>query len=316
MTDLQAFEDWLIGSGTYSVTTARTAVRAIRFLQKSLDVDSCSQEDLMRFVRAQIQKKRRNKTVENQMQALRYYRQFTGNPIEVVKLRKQKSSEAWVPDDNDVSRIFRYVRGIKDPAKRSLYTTLVYVLAYTGARIGEVSGIDLQDVMEKESAIYIRAEKNEPSRMLVVPASVMSAISNHVDNYRSSTDPRALFSGPKGRMSPDRLRMIVKKIGKEAGVPRLHSHAFRHRVATTLFNAGADLREVQRQLGHVSPSSTRVYDHSDRFQTSRVSADRLAKYYLRATTTNNSEACAGTRIATRGEALAPIFRFSVLEIIC
>lgn len=303
--DLQAFEDWLIGSGAYSVTTARTAVRAIRFLQKSMDVDSCSQEDIMRFVRSQVQKKRRNKTIENQMQALRHYRQFTGNPVEVVKLRKQKSSEAWVPDDSDVSRIFRYVRGIKDPAKRSLYTTLVYVLAYTGARIGEISGIDLQDVMEKESAIYIRAEKNEPSRMLVVPASVISAIMNHVNNYRPATDPRALFPGPKGRMSPDRLRMIVKKIGREAGVPRLHSHAFRHRVATTLFNAGADLREVQRQLGHVSPSSTRVYDHSDRFQTSRVSADRLAKYYLRATTTNDSEACAGTRIETRGEGFEP-----------
>ncbi|MHB8395697.1 MAG: hypothetical protein ACYDAZ_00610 [Thermoplasmataceae archaeon] len=89
-------------------------------------------------------------------------RDYADRMVRIYRKRGRNLSGVILPQTrgNPSSRILIRV-------KRSLYTTLVYVLAYTGARIGEVSGIDLQDVMEKESAIYIRAEKNEPSRMLM-----------------------------------------------------------------------------------------------------------------------------------------------------
>lgn len=287
----EGFEDWLIGSGTYAITSARAAIRSIKFMEKSLDVNICGEEEIMEFVRSQIRKGRRNKTIQNQLHALRYYRIYIKNPIEIIKLKKQTNAETYVPEELDVERIFNYVEKIKDPAKRALYRSLVYVLAYTGARIGEVSALNLGDIIKMDDGrgqIYIKAEKGEASRSLIVPASVISAIDEYINYYRQKTDQRALFAHVRGRMTSDRLRMIIKKIGVAAGVPRLHSHSFRHRVATSLFNEGADLREVQRQLGHISASSTRVYDHSDREMTSRKNADRLEDYYARVRVKNEN----------------------------
>ena len=54
-----------------------------------------------------------------------------------------------------------------------------------------------------------------------------------------------------------------------------------HRVATSPFNAGADLRAVQQWFGHIEASSTRAYDHADRAQIYQNNADLLEEYYLR-----------------------------------
>ena len=305
MVDVTAFENWMIGSEEFSSATPPISVRAVRFLSRFMDVDLCTQQEMMGFVRSHIQKGRRHKTIENELHALKRYRKWTGNPIDVIRLRRQRNAETWVPQDSDIRQLFIYVDSVSEPSKKAFYRALIYALAFTGARIGEIASLQLEDVMERELGIYIRAEKSEASRTLRVPQNVISVLMDYVRVFRPRTDQRALFTGPKGKMSADRLRLVVKKIGREAGIPRLHSHAFRHRVATSLFNAGADLREVQQWLGHIEASSTRVYDHADRAQVYRKNADLLEGYYLRARESKEFASSAGTSICTRGGGFEP-----------
>lgn len=171
---------------------------------------------------------------------------------------------------------------------------------------------DLKLRYESYDWVTPQQKKYEASRMIAVPVHVIEAVQEYVRHFRAATDPRALFCGPKGAMSRDRLRMVIREIGKKAGVPLLHSHAFRHRVATSLFNAGADLRSVQQHLGHVSPLSTRVYDHGDRQLASRNNADLLNAYYKGVRKGAKYECLAGRDITTRGEGFARILRIPVV----
>jgi len=276
---LLEFEGWAIGTGTYSPTSARAAVRSLKFMNRAFDVVAAKNEDVLKFSRSQIMKGRVHKTVENQLQALFYFQKFLGNQIQVPKFRKQRTPDQWVPSDEDMRQVFRYVDSIPNPSDRAYSRALIYVCAYTGARIGEIARLNIGDVMEE--TIYIRAEKNESPRSLGIPNFVYRIVRDYVETYRMATDQKALFTGKRGRNTPDYLRTKIKKIGRSAGVPMLHSHAFRHRVATTLLNAGMDLAQVQYQLGHISPLSTKAYDHSDRVALGRQNSKVLEQYYTR-----------------------------------
>ena len=52
---------------------------------------------------------------------------------------------------------------------------------------------------------------------------------------------------------------LVQRIGRRAGIARLHPHSLRHLVATTWVNRGLDVKKLQVFLGHASIATTMEY---------------------------------------------------------
>jgi len=51
----------------------------------------------------------------------------------------------------------------------------------------------------------------------------------------------------------------MKKLGKKSGIGKLHPHMLRHTYLSRLYNVEHDLRFVQGQAGHASPTTTAIY---------------------------------------------------------
>ncbi len=51
----------------------------------------------------------------------------------------------------------------------------------------------------------------------------------------------------------------IKCIGEQAGIEKLHQHMLRHTYLTRLYNVEKDLRFVQDQADHASPTTTVIY---------------------------------------------------------
>ncbi len=150
------------------------------------------------------------------------------------------------------------------------------VLYASGIRVGELCGLDLDDVDRGRRVLRVLG-KGAKERTVPVGAPAVRA----VDRWLSEGRPRlrgpgsgpALFLGARGgRIDPRTVRRVVHALlAHVPGAPDLGPHGLRHSAATHLLEGGADLRSVQELLGHATLATTQIYTH--------VSVDRLKATY-------------------------------------
>ncbi|UPK76544.1 tyrosine recombinase XerC [Nocardioidaceae bacterium SCSIO 66511] len=153
------------------------------------------------------------------------------------------------------------------------------VLYATGIRVGELAGLDVDDVDEERRVVRVFG-KGRKERMVPYGAPAARALSDwssrgRPELARQGSGP-ALFLGARGgRIDQRAVRTLVhRRLGVVEGAPDLGPHGLRHTAATHLLDGGADLRTVQELLGHSSLATTQIYTH--------VSTDRLRAAYRQA----------------------------------
>jgi integrase/recombinase XerC len=161
-----------------------------------------------------------------------------------------------------------------------------------GLRVSELCGLDLGDIdtghdggtpqTPRTTGLGSVRVLGKGSKERVVPlgSAAVAALRAYLvrrdelhDKSTGAIDPRALFLSKRGvRLGVRRVQHLVHRYGAlGAGRADLHPHALRHTCATHLLDGGADLRAIQKMLGHASLSTTQRYTH--------VSVDHLVKVY-------------------------------------
>jgi site-specific recombinase XerD len=72
-------------------------------------------------------------------------------------------------------------------------------------------------------------------------------------------------------MTDNRVWKLVKALGRRAGIPELHPHAFRHSCGVELLRrTGGNLRAVQEHLRHADIQTTTVYTRLTQHELQKV----------------------------------------------
>jgi integrase/recombinase XerD len=156
----------------------------------------------------------------------------------------------------------------------SLRNKAILELLYSsGARVSEVVGLNLGDVMDMktdDSQIRIVKLRGKGGKERVVPMGSYSvkALDDYLVRVRPSLVAKnsqgkneALFLNQRGsRISRQSAWQLVVDAAHRVGLADgISPHVFRHSFATHLLDGGADIRVVQELLGHASVTTTQIY---------------------------------------------------------
>jgi len=307
------FRKWAVAYGGYSEVTAKKDARNIRRISRDIDVMNISEKMLYDFVDLELKRGKGPGAINSEMRSMIAWKKFRGLDIKVPRLRKPPSPDPWFPTDDEVRTILKSVERVEDPSTMWRDRILMELLFFTGARASEVLRITMDDV--RDEGVFIRSSKGEKPRFVPLPQEVIDHVRKYVENYRISSDPKALLTTKEGRMTYNYLRSRVSLIGKRAGVPRMHPHAARHWFATSLLKAGTDIRVIQEVLGHADLSSTQVYTHLAKTDIGRLVRPISSELFRKSTEPGEVQIPLGTVRDSDGTAEIPEFCGGIMEVV-
>ena len=151
------------------------------------------------------------------------------------------------------------LESIRDTCTRSRDLAMIDLLASTGMRVGELVKLNREDInfTERECVVFGKGNKQ---RIVYFNARAKIHLQQYL-NERSDQN-EALFvslNDPQKRLQISGVEVRLRKIGREANVPRVHPHKFRRTLATMAIDKGMPVEQVQKLLGHVKIDTTMHY---------------------------------------------------------
>lgn len=154
-------------------------------------------------------------------------------------------------------------------------SAMVELLYSSGLRVSELVGLKLQDINFEAGFLRVIG-KGSKERIIPMNQRASEKIKSYIHESRPLFLKKQRLSGyvfVTGRgmpMTRQRFWQTIKACGKQAGFD-ISPHTMRHSFATHLLEGGADLRSLQKMLGHSDISTTQVY--------TKVTTDRVKKVY-------------------------------------
>ncbi|MBF0329059.1 MAG: site-specific tyrosine recombinase XerD [Nitrospirae bacterium] len=200
-------------------------------------------------------------------------RMISEDPTEILKAPKH-----WerLPKSLDVS-VIKELLEMKIENKTFLRDAAMLELLYSsGLRASEIISLKVQDLHVDAGFIRIMG-KGSKERVVPVNRRAIERIATYMTDLRpellKNKQSAYIFLSNRGApMTRQRFWQALKVFGTAAGI-KLSPHMVRHSFATHLLGGGADLRSVQKMLGHSDIATTQIY--------TKVSRDRVKEVFIK-----------------------------------
>jgi integrase/recombinase XerD len=251
-------------------------------------LDAATTDDITNFITAMVEEGLAASSRARRLSALKQFFRFLvaeglrgDDPAGLVGGPKREAALPKTLTIDEVDKLLLAARQKVDEARNGqrakalrLYC-LLEILYATGMRVSELVALPRSALLGDERMLTI---KGKGGRQRMVPLNLAAqealflyrqerdaALAAGDDSDEIDASSPWLFPswGQQGHLTRQRLAQELKLLAKRADIEpsRVSPHVLRHAFASHMLERGADLRAVQKLLGHADISTTQVYTH-------------------------------------------------------
>lgn len=148
---------------------------------------------------------------------------------------------------------------LRDECENIRDLSLIELLISTGMRVGELVNLNINSLNFEDRSCIVLGKGNK-EREVYFDAKTKLHLKEYISKRNDSND--ALFVSmrePHQRLSISGIELIIRTLGINSNIDKVHPHKFRRTLATMAIDKGMPVEQVQKLLGHVKIETTMNY---------------------------------------------------------
>jgi integrase/recombinase XerD len=209
---------------------------------------------------AQLRKKNlKTSSVNRKISTLKNYLKFlhTEKIIDQIDFQEFESlsSIKKIPkaiSKSQMEQIFEDLKKSKQ-TNAGLYILILKLIYLSGLRISEALNLKWSDINHQDNSIYVYGKGSKERKVFIINDYLVQLKNLEKNN-------QYVFTINKKKISTRSVNKFLQNCYDNSLIKnKLSSHIFRHSFATTMLENNADIRHIQKLLGHSSISTTEIY---------------------------------------------------------
>ena len=166
----------------------------------------------------------------------------------IHKVKATKKVKETLTDEN--------LETLRDTCSNERDLAILELLISTGMRVGELTKLNISDMNFQERSCVVLGKGNS-EREVYFSAKSKMYIEKYLETRADNNE--ALFVSlikPYNRLGISGVEILIRNLGKEANINKVHPHKFRRTMA---IDKGMPIEQVQKLLGHIKIDTTMEY---------------------------------------------------------
>ena len=274
---LSEFYNMIIAEKGASVRTADAYIHDIEDFSETLKINDYHQitpQKISDFMSYLSQQGFAPKTQARKLSAIREFCKFlfseqliSQNPAADIDSPKQKKLLPKFLNESEMDSLIDQAKSAQDICHRRIAAMLI-LMYHCGLRVSELVAMPINNINFNKKQITVLG-KGAKERLLPVSDYALEELEDYLtfrQCFFKDKSNKWLFpslTAKEGHITRDSFYKHLKEIAALAGISpsRVTPHVLRHSFATQLLRHDADLRSVQKLLGHESINTTEIYTH-------------------------------------------------------
>lgn len=262
-------------TGASENTIASYSFDLLQFVEKCpLPFEKITSEDISAYICFLSEKNYAPRSVARKISTLKDFFKFlysekeiSANPTANITAPKQEKPLPKFLTQSEVKTLIETAQNKNSVAFQRLAVMLELMYA-CGLRVSELVSLPENCINFDKRQILVRGKGNK-ERLIPIADNAVKIILDYFDMRQEFIRGRKsiwLFPSKQsssGHITRSAFFKNLKELAVQAGISpeKVSPHVLRHSFATHLLHNGADLRSVQKMLGHADISTTEIYTH-------------------------------------------------------